>query len=86
LAYRERHSEICQGALPNVPLPADFGGVIFCAGCDMPMVAQTIARSAKNRQWIRCRSLFCVNQWEEEKYFILFRYWLNSKGTLPMSF
>jgi hypothetical protein len=28
---------------------------------------------------------FCVNQWEEEKYFILFRYWLKSKGTLPLS-
>jgi hypothetical protein len=27
-------------------------------------------------------TLFCVNQWEEEKYFILFRYWLKSKGTL----
>jgi hypothetical protein len=25
----------------------------------------------------------CVNQWEEEKYFILYRYWLKSKGTLP---
>jgi hypothetical protein len=23
-------------------------------------------------------SLFCVNQWEKEKYFILFRYWLES--------
>jgi hypothetical protein len=30
-------------------------------------------------------SLFCVNQWEGEKYFILFRYWLKLKGTLPMS-
>jgi hypothetical protein len=27
-------------------------------------------------------SLFCVNQWEEEKYFILLRYWLKSKGTV----
>jgi hypothetical protein len=27
------------------------------------------------------RSLFCVNQWEEEKYIILLRYWLKSKGT-----
>jgi hypothetical protein len=30
-------------------------------------------------------SLFCVNQWEEDKYFVLFRYWFKSKGTLPMS-
>jgi hypothetical protein len=30
-------------------------------------------------------SLFCVDQWKEEKYFILLRYWLISKGTLPMS-
>jgi hypothetical protein len=29
---------------------------------------------------------FCVNQWEEEKYFILFRYWSISKGTLPREF
>jgi hypothetical protein len=27
------------------------------------------------------RALLCVNQWEEEKYFSLFRYWLKSKGT-----
>jgi hypothetical protein len=26
-----------------------------------------------------------LNQWEEEKYFILFCYWLKLKGTLPMS-
>jgi hypothetical protein len=25
-------------------------------------------------------SFFCVNQWEEEKYFILFRHWLKSDG------
>jgi hypothetical protein len=31
-------------------------------------------------------TLFCVNQWEEAKYVILFRYWLKSEGTLPMSF
>jgi hypothetical protein len=31
------------------------------------------------------RSLFCVNQWEREQYFVLFGYWLKSKGTLPMS-
>jgi hypothetical protein len=30
-------------------------------------------------------SLLCVNQWGEKKYFILFRYWLKLKGTLPMS-
>jgi hypothetical protein len=31
---------------------------------------------------------FCVNQWEEEKYkyFTLFRYWLKSNDTFPMSF
>jgi hypothetical protein len=30
-------------------------------------------------------TLFCVNQWEEEKYFILLRYWLKTKGFLPVS-
>jgi hypothetical protein len=25
-------------------------------------------------------ALLWVNQWEEEKYFLLFRYWLKSKG------
>jgi hypothetical protein len=30
-------------------------------------------------------TLFCVNQWEEEKYFILICYWSKSKGTLAMS-
>jgi hypothetical protein len=38
-----------------MPQPAGFGGFFFCAGRDMPMVAQTVAQSAKNRQWIRCR-------------------------------
>jgi hypothetical protein len=32
-----------------------FWRVFFCAGRDMPTVAQTVARSAKNRQWVRCR-------------------------------
>jgi hypothetical protein len=32
-----------------------FWRFFFCAGRDMPTVAQTVARSAKNRQWIRCR-------------------------------
>jgi hypothetical protein len=31
-------------------------------------------------------SLFCINQWEEEKYFILFRYWLKSKSTSPHAY
>jgi hypothetical protein len=31
------------------------------------------------------RALLCVDQWEEDKYFSLFRYWLKSKGTLQMS-
>jgi hypothetical protein len=35
--------------------PAKFGGFFFYAGRDMPMVTQTIARNAKNRQCIRCR-------------------------------
>jgi hypothetical protein len=55
LAYRGRNSVICQGALPDTPQPEDFGGFCVCAGRDMTTVAQTIARSAKNRQWIRCR-------------------------------
>jgi hypothetical protein len=38
-----------------MPQPADFGGFFFCAVRDMPTVAQPIARSGKNRQWIRCR-------------------------------
>jgi hypothetical protein len=56
LAYRGCHSAICQGAMPNMPQLADFGGFFFCDGRYMPTVAQTIAGSAKNRQWIRCRS------------------------------
>jgi hypothetical protein len=32
-----------------------FWQVFFCASRDMPTVAQTVAGSAKNRQWIRCR-------------------------------
>jgi hypothetical protein len=32
-----------------------FWRIFFCDGRDMSTVAQTIARSAKNRQWIRCR-------------------------------
>jgi hypothetical protein len=54
LAYRAVTSAICkrsaQGALPDMPILAGF----FCASRDMPTVAQTNARSAKNRQWIRC--------------------------------
>jgi hypothetical protein len=45
---------VAQGAFPDMPQPADFG-IFFCASRDMPTVAQTVARSAKNRQWIRCR-------------------------------
>jgi hypothetical protein len=40
-----------------MPQPADFGKFFFCAGRDMPMVTQTVAQSAKNRQWIRCRGI-----------------------------
>jgi hypothetical protein len=29
LAYRGRHSEICKGALLDIPLPADFGGFYY---------------------------------------------------------
>jgi hypothetical protein len=29
LAYRSRHSTICQGALPNMPQLADFGGFYY---------------------------------------------------------
>jgi hypothetical protein len=32
-----------------------FWRIFFCAGRNMPRVAQTVVRSAKNRQWIRCR-------------------------------
>jgi hypothetical protein len=32
-----------------------FWLIFFCAVRDMPTVAQTVARSAKNRQRIRCR-------------------------------
>jgi hypothetical protein len=39
-----------------MPQPADFGRIFFfCASRDLPTVAQTIAQSAKNCQWIRCR-------------------------------
>jgi hypothetical protein len=60
LAYRAVTFAICQrsaqGALPDMPQPADFG-VFFCAGRDMPTVATTVAQSTKNRQWIRCRAV-----------------------------
>jgi hypothetical protein len=59
LAYRAVTPVICQwlaqGALPNMPQLADFGGFFSLPGANMPTVAQPIARSAKNRQWIRCR-------------------------------
>jgi hypothetical protein len=59
LAYRGRHSAICQGTLPDMPQPADFGGFLYDptrpSQCDMPTVAPTIARIANTRQWIRCR-------------------------------
>jgi hypothetical protein len=29
LAYRSRHSAICQGTLPDMPQPADFGGFVI---------------------------------------------------------
>jgi hypothetical protein len=58
-AYCAVTSTMCQrsaqGALPDMPHPAYFVGFFFCAGRDMPTAAQTIARSARNRQWIRCR-------------------------------
>jgi hypothetical protein len=55
LVYRGHHSAICQGALPDMPQPADFGRFFKCDVHDMPTIAQAIARSAKNPQWIRCR-------------------------------
>jgi hypothetical protein len=58
LEYRAVTSAICQrsaqGALPDLPQLADFGGFFFWAGRDMPTVAQTVTRSAKNRQRIKC--------------------------------
>jgi hypothetical protein len=48
LAYRVLTSAIyqrlAQGALPDMPKPADFSGFFLCR-----------PRYAKNRQWIRCR-------------------------------
>jgi hypothetical protein len=55
LAYRRRHSAKCQWALPDMPQLSDFGRFFFCDGHDMLTVTQTIARSAKNHQWIRYR-------------------------------
>jgi hypothetical protein len=47
-------SAICQRSAQEVfrdmPQPAEFGGFFFCAIRDMPTVAQTVARIAKNRQ------------------------------------
>jgi hypothetical protein len=41
-------------------------------------------KSCSQNRTVLYRALLCVNQWEEEKYFSLFRYWLKSKGTLQM--
>jgi hypothetical protein len=45
----------------------------------------TSRQSYSQNRTVLYRKLLCVNQWEEEKYFSLFRYWLKSKGTLQMS-
>jgi hypothetical protein len=42
-------------------------------------------QSYSQNRTVLYRALYCVNQWEEEKYFSLFRYWLKSKGTLQTS-
>jgi hypothetical protein len=58
MAYRAVTSAICQRSaqetLPDITA-GRFWWVFFCAGSDMPMVAQTVAPSAKNLQLIRCR-------------------------------
>jgi hypothetical protein len=46
---------------------------------------QSSRQSYSQNRRVLYLALFCVNQWEEDKYFILFRNWLKSKGTLPMS-
>jgi hypothetical protein len=46
LAYRCNHSAICQGTLPDMPQPADFGGFLYDpthpSQHDMPTVAQIL--------------------------------------------
>jgi hypothetical protein len=46
LAYRGRHSAICQETLPDVPQPADFGGFLYDltwpSQRDVSTVAQTL--------------------------------------------
>jgi hypothetical protein len=41
----------------------------------------TSRQSYSENRTVLYRALLCVNQWEEGKYFSLFRYWLKSKGT-----
>jgi hypothetical protein len=51
-----------------------------------PFVKKSPVVNLSQTRMVLYLSLFCVNQWEEEKYFILLSYWLKSKGTSPMSF
>jgi hypothetical protein len=43
-----------------------FWRALFCAGRDMPTVAQTVERSAKNLQWIRCRRVVAKSAGSED--------------------
>jgi hypothetical protein len=51
----------------------------------MSTLIDTCRQSYSQNRTVLYRALLCVNQWEEEKYFSLFRYWMKSKGTLQMS-
>jgi hypothetical protein len=48
-------------------------------------VDDTGRQSYRQNRTVLYRAILCVNQWEEEKYLSLFRYWLKLKGTLQMS-
>jgi hypothetical protein len=65
LAYRGRHSAICQGTLPGMPQPVDFGRFYHDRSSNLlayravtaalPTVASNIARIANTRQLISSR-------------------------------